>query len=136
VDLECRATCGLDGKKGTNGGVWEWTSTLFGTHDGFEATDIFSGYVAASAAASSVCFRFPADTPRSYSSDFFDGKHHVVVRPVSPPTRMQEINSYKQLGASYATIPRQAGRRTLRNFYQHNYPYAWVGGRVVYDGEA
>ncbi|KAI0031532.1 C-type lectin protein [Vararia minispora EC-137] len=90
------ATCGTEGKKGSNGGVWEWTSTLFDAHDGFEPTDIFSGY----------------------SSDFFDGVHHVV------------------LGASYATIPRQAGRRTLRNFYQHNYPYAWVGGRVVYDVEA
>ena len=37
-----------------------------------------------------------------------------------------------QLGASYATIPR-LGRRTVRNFYQHNYPYPWIGARVVYD---
>jgi formylglycine-generating enzyme required for sulfatase activity len=51
---------------------------------------------------------------RSYSTDFFDDKHHVV------------------LGASYATIPR-LGRKTMRNFYQHNYPYPWVGARVVYD---
>ncbi|TFK40758.1 DUF323 domain-containing protein [Crucibulum laeve] len=50
-----------------------------------------------------------------YSEDFFDGKHQVV------------------LGGSYATIPRIAGRRSFRNWYQHNYPYAWVGGRVVYD---
>ncbi|KIP03341.1 hypothetical protein PHLGIDRAFT_37484 [Phlebiopsis gigantea 11061_1 CR5-6] len=50
-----------------------------------------------------------------YSSDFFDSKHQVV------------------LGASYATIPRLAERRTVRNFYQHNYPYPWVGARVVYD---
>ena len=49
-----------------------------------------------------------------YSTDFFDTKHQVV------------------LGASYATIPR-LGRRTVRNFYQHNYPYPWVAGRVVYD---
>lgn len=21
----------------------------------------------------------------------------------------------------------------MRNYYQHNYPYAWIGGRVVYD---
>ena len=39
----------------------------------------------------------------------------------------------EQLGASYATIPRLAERRTVRNFYQHNYPYAWVGARVAYD---
>ncbi|KAH7101837.1 hypothetical protein BKA62DRAFT_702437 [Auriculariales sp. MPI-PUGE-AT-0066] len=50
-----------------------------------------------------------------YSSDFFDDKHHVV------------------LGGSYATIPRIAQRSTVRNFYQHNYPYAWVSARVVYD---
>ncbi len=50
-----------------------------------------------------------------YSSDFFDGKHQVV------------------LGASYATIPRLGDRRMVRNFYQHNYPYPWVGARIAYD---
>ncbi|KAF8629899.1 hypothetical protein AX15_003254 [Amanita polypyramis BW_CC] len=89
------ATTGLEeyGGRGSNGGIWEWTSTLFDTHEGFSPTNLFTGY----------------------STDFFDTKHHVV------------------LGASYATIPRLAGRRTLRNFYQHNYPFAWVGARVVYD---
>ncbi|KAJ3569595.1 hypothetical protein NP233_g4946 [Leucocoprinus birnbaumii] len=88
------ATTGCEnGGKGSNGGVWEWTSTLFDGHDGLAPTDLFTGY----------------------STDFFDTKHQVV------------------LGASYATIPRLAGRRTARNFYQHNYPYPWVGGRVVYD---
>ena len=77
---------------GSNGGVWEWTSTLFDTHPGLTPTQLFPGY----------------------STDFFDTKHQVV------------------LGASYATIPR-LGRRTVRNFYQHNYPYPWVAGRVVYD---
>ncbi|EIN06452.1 hypothetical protein PUNSTDRAFT_105460 [Punctularia strigosozonata HHB-11173 SS5] len=79
--------------RGSNGGVWEWTSTLFESHDGLAPTNIFPGY----------------------STDFFDGVHHVV------------------LGASYATIPRIAGRRTVRNFWQHNYPYPWIGARVVYD---
>ncbi|CCM05601.1 uncharacterized protein FIBRA_07829 [Fibroporia radiculosa] len=50
-----------------------------------------------------------------YSVDFFDGHHQVVI------------------GGSYATIPRLAERRSLRNFYQHNYPYAWVGARIAYD---
>ena len=38
-----------------------------------------------------------------------------------------------QIGGSYTTIPRLAERRTLRNYYQHNYPYAWVGARIAYD---
>ena len=90
-----RATAGLDerGGKGTNGGVWEWTSTLLHDHAGFFPTTHFPGY----------------------STDFFDDKHHVA------------------LGGSYATIPRLAGRRTVRNFYQHNYPYPWVGARVAYN---
>lgn len=50
-----------------------------------------------------------------YSSDFHDESHYVV------------------LGGSYATIPRIAERTSVRNFYQHNYPYAWVGGRVCYE---
>ncbi|KAK1229139.1 hypothetical protein PQX77_007809 [Marasmius sp. AFHP31] len=88
------ATAGLkvNEGKGSNGGVWEWTSTLFDNHDGLVPTKLFTGY----------------------STDFFDEKHQVV------------------LGASYATIPR-LGRRTVRNFYQHNYPYPWVGARIVYD---
>lgn len=89
------ATTGLDRGhgRGTNGGVWEWTSTIFDRTDGFVPSPLYPGY----------------------SMDFFDGKHQVV------------------LGGSYATIPRIAGRRSFRNWYQRNYPYAWVGGRIAYD---
>jgi len=82
-----------DGGRGSNGGVWEWTSTVFDKVDGFVPSKLYPGY----------------------SMDFFDGKHQVV------------------LGGSYATIPRIAERRSFRNWYQRNYPYSWVGGRVVYD---
>ncbi|KZO97067.1 hypothetical protein CALVIDRAFT_536531 [Calocera viscosa TUFC12733] len=57
----------------------------------------------------------PSQVYPGYSNDFNDGTHHVV------------------LGGSYATHPRIAQRRTFRNFWQHNYPYAWVGARVAYD---
>ncbi|KAJ3534821.1 hypothetical protein NMY22_g6757 [Coprinellus aureogranulatus] len=89
------ATTGLQrgGGRGTNGGVWEWTSTVFDKTEGFVSSTLYPGY----------------------SSDFFDGKHQVV------------------LGGSYATIPRIAERRSFRNWYQRNYPYPWVGGRIVYD---
>lgn len=76
-----------------NGGVWEWTSTIMDQHEGYQPSILYPGY----------------------SSDFFDGLHHVV------------------LGGSFATLPRLAQRRTLRNFYQHNYPYAWIGARIAYD---
>lgn len=42
---------------GHNGGVWEWTSTVFEGHPGFEQADIY----------------------KDYSVDFFDGVHNVVV---------------------------------------------------------
>ncbi|KAJ6444892.1 ADP-ribosylation factor family protein [Purpureocillium lavendulum] len=53
----------------------------------------------------------------AYTADFFDGKHNVV------------------LGGSWATHPRIAGRRSFVNWYQRNYPYAWVGARVVRDAQ-
>lgn len=88
---------------GHNGGVWEWTSTEL---EGLPAHEgLGEGYVKSTL--------YPG-----YSSDFFDGKHMVV------------------LGGSFATIPRISGRRSFRNFYQLNYPFAWIGGRVVYDVKA
>ncbi|KAK3353194.1 C-type lectin protein [Lasiosphaeria hispida] len=50
-----------------------------------------------------------------YTADFFDDKHNIV------------------LGGSWATHPRIAGRKTFVNWYQRNYPYAWVGARLVRD---
>ncbi|KAF8798917.1 DUF323 domain-containing protein [Phlegmacium glaucopus] len=82
-----------NGGKGSNGGVWEWTSTVLERIDGFVPSNLYPGY----------------------SMDFFDGRHQVV------------------MGGSYATIPKIFERRTFRNWYQRNYPYSWVGGRVVYD---
>ncbi|TVY30182.1 Ergothioneine biosynthesis protein [Lachnellula hyalina] len=75
------------------GGLWEWTSSPLARHEGFEPNKLY-----------------PA-----YTSDFFDGKHNVV------------------LGGSWATHPRIAGRKTFINWYQRNYPYAWVGARLVRD---
>jgi hypothetical protein len=58
--------------------------------------------------------------PSSYSVDFFDEKHHVVVSSPSQALSCFFSHSYLQLGASYATIPRLADRGTVRNFYQVN----------------
>ncbi|KAF8837654.1 DUF323 domain-containing protein [Paxillus ammoniavirescens] len=79
--------------KGHNGGVWEWTSTVFDKFEGFVPSRLY---------------------PRG-SVDFFDGAHQVV------------------MGGSYVTIPRITERRCLRNWYQRDYPYAWVSARVAYD---
>lgn len=42
-----RATTGLEEYegKGSNGGVWEWTSTLFDTHERLSPTNLFTGFV-------------------------------------------------------------------------------------------
>lgn len=49
-------TCGRP-LYGHNGGVWEWTSTLLDGYQGFETSEVYPGY----------------------STDFYDGLHHVVV---------------------------------------------------------
>lgn len=81
--------------QGAMGGVWEWTSSPLTKHEGFEPMALY-----------------PA-----YTSDFFDGKHNVV------------------LGGSWATHPRIAGRKSFVNWYQRNYLYAWAGARLVRDYE-
>ena len=77
--VNCRATAGLEvsGGVGHNGGVWEWTSTVFDKHEGFEQSRLYPGYV-----FPLPCTRSPAMLTRthSYSTDFFDGQHQVVVR--------------------------------------------------------
>lgn len=80
-------------RRGHNGGVWEWSSTLMHAHEGYVSSTLYPGY----------------------SSDFHDEHHHVVI------------------GGSFATVPRITMRRSFVNFYQHNYPYAWIGGRVCFD---
>ena len=106
-----------DGGKGHNGGVWEWTSTMFEKHQGFAQSKLYPGYVQSSVHDLPVFIRWLIGLRgnRRYSTDFFDTHHQVVI------------------GGSYATIPRLAERRTVRNYYQHNYPYAWVGARIAYD---
>ncbi|EME78671.1 uncharacterized protein MYCFIDRAFT_56905 [Pseudocercospora fijiensis CIRAD86] len=51
----------------------------------------------------------------AYSADFYDEKHNIV------------------LGGSWATHPRFAGRKSVINWYQRNYPFVWAGARLVKD---
>ena len=114
----CSATTGGEGRgRGHNGGVWEWTSTVWDKHEGFEASSLCPGY----------------------SAEFFDGHHNAVVRgkprltvtvSLSPVCAHSVVS---KIGGSYAMTPRLAGRRAVRNWYQRNYPYAWNGARVAYD---
>ncbi|KAJ6585392.1 DUF323 domain-containing protein [Mycena capillaripes] len=48
------------GGRGGNGGVWEWTSTVFDKYEGFVASELYPGF----------------------SMDFFDGAHQVVRKSV------------------------------------------------------
>lgn len=72
------------------GDVWEWTSTAFNFYEGFIPSQFYPGY----------------------STDFFDGKHRIV------------------LGASWATHPRIAERMSFRNWYQWRYPFVFCGFRL------
>lgn len=126
-----RATTGAekDGGKGHNGGVWEWTSTILEKHEGFVNSDLYPGCVL-------VAWKPPFDLNwlcTRYSADFFDGKHQVVVSNSYYLDIACFLSTILQIGGSYATIPRLSERRTLRNYYQHNYPYPWVAGRIAYD---
>ena len=86
-----------------DGGAWEWTSTTFDKHEGWKPSKVYPGY------SGRVSFN------ELTIGDFFDSKHKVV------------------LGGSWATLPRIAGRRTFRNWYQDGYGFAWAGARVVKD---
>ncbi|KWU42457.1 hypothetical protein RHOSPDRAFT_21167 [Rhodotorula sp. JG-1b] len=76
----------------TDGGLWQWTSTILEPWAGYSGSVLYPGY----------------------SSDFFDGKHHIV------------------LGASYAS-PHRLARPSFLNWYQKNYPFMLGGARVAYD---
>ena len=51
------ATTGGGDGRGHNGGVWEWTSTVFDGYEGFEPSTLYPGF----------------------SADFYDTLHNVVV---------------------------------------------------------
>ena len=63
---------------GHNGGVWEWTTSEFIGHDGFVTSELYPGY----------------------SSDFFDGKHYVVVRAIASPCQYTKIDMRSLVGRS------------------------------------
>ena len=74
--MVCRATAGVskDGR-GSNGGVWEWTSTVFEQHDGFVQSKLYPGLVRSlyRVMCCQLILRF------RYSTDFYDTHHQVVV---------------------------------------------------------
>ena len=76
-----RGTMGLEAYsgKGSNGGVWEWTSTTFDNHEGLVPTQLFTGY----------------------STDFFDTKHQVAVSIFSTLVS----SSYSQESVRYSWVP-------------------------------
>jgi len=53
--------------KGHNGGVWEWTSTVFDKYEGFLPSKLGMTSIGSFRSLSSL-------------TDFFDGDHQVVVR--------------------------------------------------------
>lgn len=81
TDIMSRATTGTENNsgKGSNGGIWEWTSTPFETHEGLSPTNLFVGSV--------TNLPYPETLGKlidqlfsRYSTDFFDKKHQIAVR--------------------------------------------------------
>jgi formylglycine-generating enzyme required for sulfatase activity len=73
-----RATTGgeKEGGKGHNGGVWEWTSTVFDKYEGFVPSVLYPGCVLCSFSARTTHLMYGMDR---VSADFFDEVHNVVV---------------------------------------------------------
>ncbi|KAJ7874794.1 C-type lectin protein [Mycena olivaceomarginata] len=81
------ATTGMEseGGRGSNGGVWEWTTTLFDNHHGLVPTNLFTGY----------------------STDFFDTKHQTVLGAsyaTIPRLGRQTLRNFWQRGYGYAWV--------------------------------
>ncbi|KAJ7690691.1 C-type lectin protein [Mycena rosella] len=81
------SSAGMDseGGRGSNGGVWEWTTSLFDNHDGLVPTDLFVGY----------------------SADFFDTKHQTVLGAsyaTIPRLGRQTLRNFWQRGYGYAWV--------------------------------
>ncbi|KAJ7128981.1 DUF323 domain-containing protein [Mycena crocata] len=81
------ATTGInsEGGRGSNGGIWEWTTTLFDTHEGLVPTNLFQGY----------------------STDFFDTKHQTVLGAsyaTLPRLGRETLRNFWQCGYGYAWV--------------------------------
>lgn len=117
-----RATTGV-GKEGRghNGGVWEWTSTVFDKYEGFVPSKLYPGYAIPSSAPRACLTR--GRRRLRFSADFFDDCHNVVVSASFFRTCLDMVSLMRttQLGGSYALFPRLSERRTLRNYFQRNY---------------
>jgi hypothetical protein len=70
---------------------------------------------------------------QDFQQTFISIHHNVVVREKSYCFYVHVLKKWpSKLGGSHATTPCLAERRTLRNWYQRNYPYTSIGAQVVY----
>lgn len=115
-----------NGGKGHNGGVWEWTSTVFDMYDGFYQSRVYPGYVF-------VALKNKVLISGQIFLRLLRRKASSCRKLGFMCTVFERSYTISQIGGSYATIPNLSERRSVRNYYQHNYPYPWVAGRIVYD---
>ena len=90
----------------TDGGLWMWTSSVLEPWEGYKESVLYPGYSVrpslARAASSALALRLTQSLVFALpQSDFFDGKHLIV------------------LGSSYAS-PRRLARPSMLNWYQTN----------------
>ncbi|GJC94227.1 DUF323 domain protein [Colletotrichum higginsianum] len=92
--------------QGEFGGVWEWTSSPLARHEGFEPMPLYP----------------------QYTSDFFDGKHNIVLGGLGRRTPASPDDKHSH----HSTSTNTDGNSSV-NWYQRNYPFAWCGARLVRD---
>lgn len=110
------------------GGLWEWTSTPLMPHEGFNPMDIYPGYTCELywwARNNNLPLIIPQKPTflmgSTMSSSGARGLHFLELLV----GRLCEYNAInlRPVNLTISSV----------NWYQHNYPYAWVGARLVRD---
>ena len=133
------------------GGVWEWTSTVLEKHVGFQAMDSYPGYTG-TVDVDTRCLKHlellsfadnPSLQPTSSTANITSSSVDLG-RPTraSPAARLCtfEFPRSHYIRSFVHSFRYQQTKSLITSFsihsinwYQRNYPYAWVGARLVRD---
>lgn len=113
------------------GGVWEWTSTILAPHEGFHPMEAYPGYTS----TQRLCVphgRMLLTWECHYSGLLRWKAQHCLGWFMGDASADRRTNNIVSARTLYAMCFHTHVFPSI-NFYQHNYPYAWVGARLVRD---